>query len=400
MITSISSASYLVASLSKPLLNAMTLLSLGAIFKLTESKKINTPSLEISESDKIESYKTLMQISQYFDDQKKGNIYDFSKLGFDPIKLLEKLGTPYNNGSEGNTRKDTNIFKNNPLIEYAVFHNLDLYKILDNCDFKSSPEITRKALTYKDINGLNLINHASRNRVALGDKLTARIVDIYVDNLDKESLIKSLDKFVLTLPPEQFQKIANKVGIENLQKIIGKKFNKKIINSEISKYHSPDIFPTLPDPSRDDLDGYDKATIVKGSTQDPLEIMRQVKAGNSVQISRNMMQEIEKNSKIKEELSLNSIRDKIYISQSSFYNGILATKHTFSKLSERDKQSFQEEFDISQSACENFLKNLKANQEYLASKLNPFSASRAKGKKPSSDPSSPEVSKQKSEQEL
>ena len=39
MITSISSASYLVASLSKPLLNAMTLLSLGAIFKLTESKK-------------------------------------------------------------------------------------------------------------------------------------------------------------------------------------------------------------------------------------------------------------------------------------------------------------------------------------------------------------------------
>ena len=402
MITQLSSISPLLATLSKSAFSALSALCLGAIFHNAESKKIKASSLEIPERDKFESYKTLMKLTQYSDDQQKGKIYDFSELNFNPVDLLKQLGTQYNNGSEDKTRKDTNFFKNSPLIEYAVFHVLDLYKILDYCDFKSNPQITKNSLIHQDVNGLNFINHAMRNRVALGNKLTAKIVDIYVDNLDDKTLLKSLDKFVLTLPPEQFKKIADKVGIKNLQKIIRKKeLNEKIIRQEISKYHSPEIFRSFSSFLHEDLDGYDKSTVAK-KLNTPLEVLNSVKDGNSVQIGKIMMSEIiSKHEEIRKKLISQPNSKKImFINEASFVDGILATRETFEALkTKEDKIVFKEMFDTSKTAVEDFVENLKANRKYLEQQKNLFSASRV-GDTPSSKPSSPEHLPKTTEQEL
>lgn len=352
------------ATLSKAFFNSLSALCLGAIFHNVESRKIRSFSAEIADKDQHISYNFFNQINDYLDKIKEGEDYNFNKLGINPINFVKQFGTPFKDPKIQNH----NPFRNSPFIEYAVFHNLNLDKILDFCDFKSNPQITKDALTYKDVNGLNLINHAMRNRVALGNKLTAKIVDIYVENLDKKTILESLDKFVLTLPPEQFKKIVDKVGAEDLQKIIERKnkgkINERIIRQEISKYHSPDIFPSLSDSTFSDLDGYNLATIVKGSTQNPSKILSFVKDGNTVQIGKAMMLEIDQNPQIKEQLlSLN--HNNIFISESSFHNGILATKSTLKRLSAEEKESFKEEFDISQTALENFIKNLKVNREYL-----------------------------------
>jgi hypothetical protein len=50
------------------------------------------------------------------------------------------------------------IFRNSILTELAVFHNRNLVIILDKCDFKSNPELTKYILSYQEANGLNLLN--------------------------------------------------------------------------------------------------------------------------------------------------------------------------------------------------------------------------------------------------
>jgi hypothetical protein len=156
----------------------------------------------------------------------KNNKFIFKELNIDRLIFTKFVGAEFSDGNP-----DRNQFKNNILIESVAFQNLRLLNnILDNCDFKSNKELTKNTLSYRDINGLNFLNHVFRNRGAIGNSLSNKIIDIYVENLDKKTLLESLDNFVLTLPPEQFKKIADKVGVENLQK-----FNHKINAKKLKK---------------------------------------------------------------------------------------------------------------------------------------------------------------------
>ena len=360
-------------------------LALGALylaqnFPSIESKK--TPKLEISDNDKFQSYNFFLKTRGYFASYAKSG-FELGQVNFHPtekskVDFLKRFGMEYKDQSA----KISNPFQNSPLIEYVAQHDLNLYKILDNCDFKSNPQITKNALTYQDANGLNFLNHATRNRGALGNKLTAKIVDIYVDNLDKETLLKSLDKFVLTLPPEQFKKIADKIGIENLQKISEKGIAKKTIKSEISKYHSPDIFPRMANKEYPDLDGYHQTTIIRQSTN-PQEVKSLIGNGLSVQIDEETRAQMFKSSE--------KIPSNVYVNKGASLSGVVATKATFNKLTEDQKINFKATFDITQTVLENSLKNLENNRKFLAQQKTSFSSLKIENKEPTKSPLKPSI---------
>jgi hypothetical protein len=322
--------------------------------------------------------------------------YDSTREDFDLRKTLKQL--KLNNKLRftelvGVELDDSNNpFKNNILIQFVVFHKLKILEgILDNCDFKSDRQLTAKTLSYRDDTGLNLLNHACRNRGAVGNNLSDKIIDVYVNNLDKETLLKSLDKFVLTLPPEQFKKIADKVGVESLQEIFktkkDRKINKKEIREAISAYHSPDILV------RKNGVGYEGKTLMNKIESDPSLLIAMINMGYGVQITPKIKEQFKK---IKPDIEESP---NIYFTSGDTYSGKLPDINTFRKLDNEAKQNFLKHVEP-ETVSSNFLKNLKANQKYLYDKQNPFSASRAKDKEPSSNPSSPEVSKQESKQEL
>jgi hypothetical protein len=112
----------------------------------------------------------------------KNNKFIFKELNIDRLIFTKFVGAEFSDGNP-----DRNQFKNNILIESVAFQNLRLLNnILDNCDFKSNKELTKNTLSYRDINGLNFLNHVFRNRGAIGNSLSNKIIDIYVENLDKK----------------------------------------------------------------------------------------------------------------------------------------------------------------------------------------------------------------------
>ena len=107
-----------------------------------------------------------------------------SKLKFTKLVGIEFVDQVYTTN---------NSFKNNILISAVAFHQLKaINNILDNCDFKSDKQLTNDILSYLDRSGLNLLNHVCGNRGTIGDNLSNKIIDIYVENLDKKTLLESL----------------------------------------------------------------------------------------------------------------------------------------------------------------------------------------------------------------
>jgi len=253
------------------------------------------------------------------------------------------------------------IFRNSILTELAVFHNRNLAIILDKCDFKSNPELTKYILSYQEANGLNFLNIATRNRIAIGNQLTAKVLDIYVDNLDKETLLKSLDKFVLTLPPEQLKKIIDKVGgKELLEKMDKEKLKKSEIKEAISVFHSPNIFPRLKNKGQTEFefDGYDRSTVVE-RISDSQRAYELISRGNLFQVNEKLMKElISKQGMTEDQIKKHPA---IFLSLKNDFTGLLAGKKTNGEI-----DSFlYGKFDTSETALENFTKNLHENKKFL-----------------------------------
>ena len=302
----------------------------------------------------------------------KNNKFIFKELNIDRLIFTKFVGAEFSDGNP-----DRNQFKNNILIESVAFQNLRLLNnILDNCDFKSNKELTKNTLSYRDINGLNFLNHVFRNRGAIGNSLSNKIIDIYVENLDKKTLLESLDNFVLTLPPEQFKKIADKVGVENLQKF-NHKINAKKIKKTISKYHSPDIL------FKKNYQGYEKTTLLMNSFEsNPLVLKELIKRGYGVQITPEIEEEFKK-------IGF-SIKGKsgVYVTSGNTFSGKLPDTQTYNMLSDEIKTEMLKHYE-NETVLSNFLKNLKANQKHLAQQKTSFSSSRASDS-PSAKPLSPQ----------
>lgn len=253
------------------------------------------------------------------------------------------------------------IFRNSILTELAVFHNRNLVIILDKCDFKSNPELTKYILSYQEANGLNLLNIAIRNRIAIGNQIIEKVVDSYVDNLDKETLLKSLDKFVLTLPPEQLKKIIDKVGgAELLEKFGKEKLKKSEIKEAISVFHSPNIFPRLKNKGQTEFefDGYDRSTVVE-RILDSQRAYELINRGNLFQVNEKLMKELIS----KQGMSEDQIKKHpaVFLSLKNDFTGLLAGKKTNGEI-----DSFlYGKFDTSETALENFIKNLRNNRKFL-----------------------------------
>ena len=259
-------------------------------------------------------------------------------------------------GIEFEHQDQPNLFKNNILTYYTLFHHLKtLSGILDNCDFKKYPDIAEETLTHRDINKKNLLNHVCRSRGVIGDNLTKKIVDIYVDSLDKKALLSAVDKFIFTLPEEQFLKIANKIGRENLTKNFSGKLSSKKIKAEISKYHSPHLL------MKKSGDGYEKNTLlIQQIISDPLELIEKIKAGFGVQIS----QEIAEKMQSQHGFSI-ADRPNVYITSGDTLFGIIADKHTYKTLSAQDQQKASKIFQ-NVTILENFLANLKSCKKHIS----------------------------------
>ncbi len=301
-----------------------------------------------------------------------------SKLKFTKLVGIEFVDQVYTTN---------NSFKNNILISAVAFHQLKaLNNILDNCDFKSDKHLTKDILSYRDSSGLNLLNHVCGNRGAIGNNLSNRIIDIYVENLDKKTLLESLDKFVLTLPPEQFKKIADKVGIENLQKI-GTNITKKDIKKKISTYHSPNIF------FKKNGNGYEQKTLMNSIETNPLSLKAMIQMGYGVQITPEIEEKFKKIGFATKEKS------NVYITTGDTFSGKLPDINTYKILSDENKKKMLEYYE-NETALGDFSKNLKANKEYLAQQKTSFSARRVGDKEPSPTTSSPKVSSKKSKKEL
>lgn len=289
-----------------------------------------------------------------------------------------------------------NPFKNSALVELAVFHNNEaLNSILDYCNFKMNTEITKQVLSYKDINGVNLLGHAIRNRIAMGNKLSNRIIDIYIDNLDKNDLLKNLDEFVLTLPTKQFKKILSKVGAQSMKDFLeSKTIDQSRIDEVLAQnYHSPEVL--IPKKIKEDKtsDMYQHTTVTKGSSKNPDDIKKLISQGFHVQITQTMYQQIH-DSEDGESFLKN--RQNIYLTPVGTANGIIATQKTLDVLTKNgaheEVKEFLKCFDT-KSASQELTENLERNKKLLAKKL----------EKPSPEPNAPsatKTNKQKSQHEL
>ena len=301
-----------------------------------------------------------------------------SKLKFTKLVGIEFVDQVY-------TTK--NSFKNNILISAVAFHQLKaLNNILDNCDFKSDKQLTNDILSYRDRSGLNLLNHVCGNRGTIGDNLSNKIIDIYVENLDKKTLLESLDKFVLTLPPEQFKKIADKVGIENLQKI-GTNITKQDIKRKISTYHSPNIF------LKKNGKGYEQNTLMNKIESHPLALKTMIEMGYGVQITPEIASKFDQI-----EFAITG-KPGVYTTTGDTFSGKLPDIYTYKALSYANKKEMLKYYEP-KTVLSNFLENSKANKKYLAQQKNSFSATRMEAGKPSPAPSSPQVSSEKPGKEL
>lgn len=253
------------------------------------------------------------------------------------------------------------IFRNSILTELVAFHNRNLFTVLEKCDFKSSPELTKYILSYQEANGLNLLNIAIRNRIAIGNQIMEKVVDTYVDNLDKKILLKSLDKFVLTLPPDQLRKIIDKVGGEELLEKFGKeKLKKSEIKKVISVFHSPNIFPRLKNKGQTEFefDGYDRSTVVN-MVHDSEKAYDLIKNGNLFQVNDKLMKElISEMGMTEDEIKKHPY---IYLSIKNDFSGLLAGRKPDGNVD----PFLHGKFDTSQTALENFVKNVQDNQRFL-----------------------------------
>ena len=334
---------------------AKTALSLGIAFALN--------ALEVDGARKIRSEKkpfgpTLKDSNSafllYFNIIK----YPFtSSAGISPIDYTKLVGVEKIPTEVG--KKD--VFRNSILTELAVFHNRNLAIVLDKCDFKSNPELTKYILSYQEANGLNFLNIATRNRVALGDQLTAKIINIYSDNLDKDTLLKSLDKFVLTLPSDQFKKIVDKVGgLEVLNKFYKEKFTKSEIKEVISVFHSPNIFPRFQNKGSHDLDydGYDRSTVVE-KIKDPERAYDLIQGGNPFQVNGKLMQDLISNQLMTDDEIKK--HPAIFLSINNSFSGLLAGP----KVNGDVESILHEQFDTSQTSLQNFVNNLQENKKFL-----------------------------------
>jgi hypothetical protein len=311
-----------------------------------------------------EAFKTEMQISairNLFSSILKmdhDDNFDFKKLKLSRRKFTEMVGEEIIDPRDH--------FKNNILITAAVFHqNKMLNNILDNCDFSSDPQIAEKVLTYKDANGLNLLQHACRNSIAMGDKLVERIIDIYTKNLNKEILFKSIDKFILTLPENHLKKIVKVLGIETLKSILDQKFDENEIKNTISQYHSPNVLKKTKGM------GYEKTTVANNvvmdefyDNQDNIEqLKKSIKFGYGMQITSVVVEKLEKIG-----FSIAEFPN-VYVTAGS-HNGRLADTFTISKFNENSLKSARVRFTET-SALKSFEKNLKSNMEFLLKKGTP-----------------------------
>jgi hypothetical protein len=181
---------------------------------------------------------------------------------------------------------------------------------------------------------------------------------------------------VLTLPPEQFKKIADKVGVENLQKF-NHKINAKKIKKTISKYHSPDIL------FKKNYQGYEKTTLLMNSFEsNPLVLKELIKRGYGVQITPEIEEEFKK-------IGF-SIKGKsgVYVTSGNTFSGKLPDTQTYNMLSDEIKTEMLKHYE-NETVLSNFLKNLKANQKHLAQQKTSFSSSRVSDS-PSAKPLSPQ----------
>jgi len=342
----------------------------------TTEAKIKSPDqkIKITELDKMEA----LTIANYV--EANSDNFDFKELQKIIGHGFSKKEFTFFAGVELKYQDKANQFKNNMLIELAVFHNLKtLSAVLDNCDFKSYPDIAEQTLTYTDINQKNLLNHACRARGVIGDNLTKKIVDIYVDNLDKETLLSVVDKYIFTLPEEQFLKIANKIGHENLAKIFESKLSAKEIKAEISKYHSPDLL------MKKDGAGFEKNTLVdyvilenkpelihamnegqniqisQETVYDTSDLVNFIKQGYGIQINKQIADEMEQH-----EFSITKKPNVYRTTDDSTLFGMIADKHTLKTL---PKDLGKEIFDgfKDETTLKNFLNNLKYCKKYISS---------------------------------
>jgi hypothetical protein len=315
----------------------------------TEAKKTSYKSIEPTENDKniataLASHVNLN--SAIFDPEK------FKKetgVILSPEQFIWLAGIEYGGANRPNS------FKNNILIEFAVFHHLDaLNEILKNCDFKKYPSLARQTLTYKDVNQKNLLNHVCSARGVIGDILTTKIVDIYVDSLDKDTLLTAVDKFIFTLPEEQFLKIANKIGFENLAKISENKLSAKEIKKEISIYHPPQTL------MKKNGYGFKKnVLVVQKIISDPDELISLIEKGFGMQITQEMSDKLKKRGFLVDE------RQNVFITTGDTLMGIVADRHTFQAMSQDDKIEMSNTY-TNQTIFRNLLKNLRNNIKHIS----------------------------------
>lgn len=368
-----------ISSIAKSLLpsasTAMYLLYQSQIS--TAEAKIKSPDqkIKISELDKLEAF----NIANYV--EARSDNFAFTELQQQIGHAFSKKELTFFAGVELKYQDKPNLFKNNMLIEFAVYHHLTaLNNILDNCDFKSHPDITQQTLTYTDINQKNLLNHACRARGVIGNKTTKKIVDIYVDNLDKETLLSSIDKYIFTLPEEQFLKIANKIGYDNLIKIFENRLSSEEIKSEIAKYHSPDLLMKIGG------EGFEKNTLVdyvilenkpelihalnegqdiqfsQETVYDTSDLINFIKQGYGIQVNKQIADEMKQH-----EFSITEKSNVYKTTDDSTLFGMIADKHTLKTLpKDLGKQIFKEFKD--ETVIENFLHNLEFCKKYISKK--------------------------------
>jgi len=364
-----------------PLISATFLSSILPNLCNAIPESLSTDSSESQKAHRIYSitFNSIIENQRPFPKELEKNPHIFTKY----------IGIKYGSDSE-------NPFHNSVLTEMAVFHhNEALNKILDKCNFKTHPQITIETLSHKDINGVNLLGHAIRNRIAMGNKLSNRIIDIYIDNLDKNDLLKNLNEFVLTLPTKQFKKILSKVGAQSMKDFLeSKTIDQSRIDEVLAQnYHSPEVLIPKKIKGDETSDMYQHSTVTKGSSKNPDDIKKLILQGFHVQITKKMYQQI-RDGEDGENFLKN--RQNIYLTPVGTVNGIIATQKTLDVLTKNGDPEEVKEFlkcFYTKSASQELTENLEKNKKFLAKKL----------EKPSPEPNAPSATKthkQKSQSEL